>query len=410
MATFGGTDLGEGGGGVFELASESDDEMFTYGLPDGTEVVIPASSKYVVVRHCPGADFGSVQHTAREAANRAIDVYFGQGGRPLVMAHRQSTFVVWWPSDGKLTARIVSSTVSTSRLCATVTIRDGDGNVVTRPPAPPKAWHESLRYYRVSESTRDLYDSFRNVYLALEALLSTVVPTKLKTNGKPEGDKEWLQRALRDVGQHVDLSPYAPSSGRAANNAIHDELYTKLRTAIFHAKSGRNTWVPQDWQSRSTIVEARARYARLFRGLAAKYLDITYPFGGITRAFWEDIQEGVFSRQQVYVSNDITRVVEGQPQDDNAIAPAGGAVLVMATTPASDIAADWLRGIMGVESGSTVHSTVGEVRRYGSLHDGQLVVVGSLEAPLIVNNLHALEVVILMEGRTYGEPLKDFES
>ena len=78
-----------------------------------------------------------------------------------------------------------------------------------------KVWHESSRYYRVSESSTDLYDSFRNLYLAIEALLSDVVPPTTKPNGNLEGDSEWLERALRLVGQTVDLSLCAPQSPKA---------------------------------------------------------------------------------------------------------------------------------------------------------------------------------------------------
>ncbi|HEX6325581.1 MAG TPA: hypothetical protein VFZ72_03340 [Jiangellaceae bacterium] len=57
MASFGGVNLGTRGAAVFEVTSESDDEEFVYPLQDGSEVVIPATSRYIVVRHCAGADF-----------------------------------------------------------------------------------------------------------------------------------------------------------------------------------------------------------------------------------------------------------------------------------------------------------------------------------------------------------------
>jgi hypothetical protein len=70
----------------------------------------------------------------------------------------------------------VGRNLTTARFNATVQVHDADENVVDPHPPPPKAWHESLRYYRVSESSTDLHDSFRNLYLALEALLSSVAP------------------------------------------------------------------------------------------------------------------------------------------------------------------------------------------------------------------------------------------
>ncbi len=133
--------------------------------------------------------------------------------------------MVGWISPAGQTLQIVGRNQVSSRLRAKGEVRDADGNLVVQPPPPPKVWHESLRYYRVSESSTDLFDSFRNLYLAIESLLSHVVPPTTKPNGNPEGDGDWLERALRVVGRTVDLSLYAPPSRKAPHNAIHHELY-----------------------------------------------------------------------------------------------------------------------------------------------------------------------------------------
>ena len=402
-------DLGTRGAAVFEVTSESDDEEFVYPLQDGTEVVIPATSRYIVVRHCAGADFDEVHERAREAANRGIDIYFGQGGRPLIMAHKDSTYVVGWISSAGHTLRIVGRILLSTRFRAKGEVRDADGNLVVQPAPPPKEWHESLRYYRVSESSADLYDSFRNLYLAIESLLSDVVAPVMRPNGNPEGDSDWLKRALREVGQAVDLRPYAPVSLKAPHNAIHHELYVNLRTAIFHAKTGRATWAPQDWSSRAVIVAARLRYARMFRALASQYLDIGYPAGGFAKAFWEQTWEAQLADHEVFVSNDSTKI-EDEPKGKYQLAPAGGDFLRLRTALADEMAADWRRGVVGVEVASTVHRSLGEVCRFGTLRDGELMMVESLQAPLVVDGVAEMQVVLLVEGRNYGQPRQDFES
>lgn len=391
------------------MTSESDEEDFRYPLPDGSEVVIPARSRHVVVRHCPGADFDEAHGNAREAANRGIDIYHGQEGRPLVMAQKDSTYMVAWTSPAGQTLRIVGRNLLSARFRARGEARDPDGNLIVQPAPAPKLWHESLRYYRVSESSTDLYDSFRSLYLAIESLLSDVVAPVLRSSGKPEGDSDWLQRALREVARNVDLRPYAPASTKALHNAIHHELYVDLRTAIFHAKKGRATWAPQDWSSRAVIVAARVRYARMFRALASQYLDITYPAGGFTKAFWEQTYEDHLATHEVFVSNDSTKV-EDEPKGEHQAAPAGGDVLTLRTAPADDMAADWRRGVLGVGAASIVDERLREVRRLGTLRDGELMMVESLDAPLVVTGLSELQVVLLIEGRNYGEPRQDFES
>jgi hypothetical protein len=409
MASYGGVDLDMRGAAVFELTSQSDDEEFVYALPDGSQAVIPASSRYILVRSCAGEDMDEVHENAREAANRAIDIYFGQGGRPLVLAHNDSTYMVSWVSSAGHKLRIVGRNQLTTRFRAKGVVRDANGQLVEPPTMPPTAWHEALRYYRVSEASTDLYDSFRNLYLAIESLLSHVVPTITKPNAKPEGDSVWLKRALRYVGQVIDLTSYSPVSPKAPHNAIHQDLYANLRTAIFHAKTGRATWTPQAWSSRSTIVAARLRYARMFRALAAEYLDIKYPTGGLAKAFWEGVWATQLADHEVFVSNDPTQI-EDEPKGEYQLAPAGGGFLKLPTVAADDMAADWCRGVKGVEVASTVHHGLGEVRRFGTLQHGEVAMVDSLHAPLIVDGVDELQVVLLVEGRTYGQPRQDFDS
>ena len=301
--------------------------------------------------------------------------------------------------------------LTTSRLSATAEVRDSAGNPIASSPPPPKKWDESLRYYRVCESSEDLFDSFRNLYLALESILSSIVPTRKTLRGSPEGEGAWLERSLKHVAATVDLSEYAPAdSKKSAPNAIHDELYGNLRTAIFHAKAGRRAWLPQDWTSRAAIAEARVRYALLFRKLASIHLDIGYPGGGIFKDFWEEsLVNAVLKDCVVYVSDDPTNLVN-EPRGEYNIAPAGGRVFELPTAGAEDMARDWCRGIRGVASGSEVLQAIRVIQRFGVLRDGQLAMVESLVEPLWVDEAHKLDIVFLVEGRNYGQPHRDFES
>lgn len=120
MASFGGVELGTMGAGVFELTSESDDEEFVHTLGDGTVVIIPANCRNVVARECPGVDFETTHTHSREAANLALDVYFGHGGRPLLMAHKDSPYAVVWKASGGFMLRLVGRNLMTSRLRAKV--------------------------------------------------------------------------------------------------------------------------------------------------------------------------------------------------------------------------------------------------------------------------------------------------
>lgn len=154
MASFGGIDLGTGGAAVFELTSQTDDDEFVYPLPDGAEAVIPASGRYAVVRQCPGGTFNEVHSTAREAANRAIDIYLGQHGRPLVLAQKDSVYMVAWRSSAGRALRLVGRIQLSTRISAKGEVRDANGTLVLASDPPAQAWHESLRYYKDLNESR----------------------------------------------------------------------------------------------------------------------------------------------------------------------------------------------------------------------------------------------------------------
>jgi hypothetical protein len=409
MASFGGIELGRAGSAVFELTSETDDEDYTHSLEDGATVTLPRNSQFVVVRDCLGDSAEAVERHGREAANRSIDLHYGQGGRPLLLAHKDSPSVVAWPTAAGQTIRVVGRVQLSFRFRARPEVLDSEGNFMIQPPTPPKVWHPSLRYYRVAEASADLFDSFRNVYLALEALLSSVVPPEVRADGRMEGDGAWLGRALREVGVTVGLDPYAPESGRVPHNAIHQELYVDLRTAMFHAKSDRPTWNPQDWQTRALITEARARYARLFRALAAQYLDIGYPGGGMSKAFWENSFENQLSTYHAFVSNDPTPI-SAEPKGRPTLAPAGGTHLILDSRLADELRGDWRRGVIGTAASEEVIQAVGVMQRFGSMRDDELAIVECLQAPLSVEGSSTTQIALVVDGRNYGQPRIDFES
>lgn len=412
MASFGDVDLelSRGSGAVFAITPSFDDRGFNYPSGLDGDVAMPAASHSVIVRGLAESDFTSTLAAAREAANRAIDVAFSQGRHPVSLKHRDSTYAVWWPDASGTTLRIVATCLTTSRLSATVEVRDSEGRLVVATPPPPQPWHESLRYYRVSESSQDLYDSFRNVYLALEAILSSMVPPKVTSTGAPEREGAWLRRALRTIAADLDLGPYAPLGGdRSAPNAIFDELYQALRTAIFHAKTGRDVWLPQDWAPRTVITEARVRYSNLYRKLAEHHLGVRYPGSGFTTTLWQEMVEHTYKTSVVYVSDDTTPVTAESPGEDD-IAPAGGRVIELAPERADGMNGDRRWAISGTASAQEIHNQIGSIRRLGVLREGHLAIVESLPAPLSVHGAHRVEVVFLVEGRNHGAPRQDFSS
>lgn len=98
------------------------------------------------------------------------------GMATLALADVWSCHVAWWPAPQATVIRIWCSATLTLKIEAAAVVHGPDGAVCPPEPGATGEWHESMRYLRMSETTDDLFDAFRNVYLALEFLLNRLQP------------------------------------------------------------------------------------------------------------------------------------------------------------------------------------------------------------------------------------------
>src|SRR5437867_5425743 len=163
---------------AFELtrAPESD---FLY-RPDGAgwEVEIRAGQRSVVARTTDLLDRSALLATGLEYAQRCLDIVSFEKRREALLANPGATHVVLFPRDNRLVLQHVDvSTVGVGIGAATLVIKDKDGKVKEEPVQPP-VWTPGLRFYRLSQSSSDLYEAYRNLFLGLETLLDMLHPKK----------------------------------------------------------------------------------------------------------------------------------------------------------------------------------------------------------------------------------------
>lgn len=105
---------------------------------------------------------------------------------------------------------------------------------VQPPPSPPPLiqHHPALRYYRLSQLSDDLFDAFRNAYLALEYLASEESP-----KGPNESEPKWLLRVLG--GPLASILP-----GGIDVPVFVESAYKFGRLPLFHAKSYSTFYLP----------------------------------------------------------------------------------------------------------------------------------------------------------------------
>ena len=84
------------------------------------------------------------------------------------------------------------------------TVRDAHGNIVPHPPYVPPQHHAAYRYLRYSEAASNVFDAYRNMFLALESALDHIAS---KQQG--EGETDWLGRGLatNTICSFGDLRP-----------------------------------------------------------------------------------------------------------------------------------------------------------------------------------------------------------
>lgn len=200
-----------------------------------------------------------------------------------------------------------------------VVVKDKEGNIVLPPPPPPPVWTPGLRFYRLSQASHDLYEAYRNLFLGFEALLDEICPKEPK-----EREKQWLLRALRQVGNTVDLSHVVPSTCSDPPAYIVGTQYQLIRQRLFHAKTSVTT-SPLDVPDPEQVSSAYEQLLRIWRQIAQTCLSVHggEGGGGITYAGFRHLIDKTLSQ-------DLTMYFTEDPsparKDDEQVSPLGKSV------------------------------------------------------------------------------------
>jgi hypothetical protein len=198
-------------------------------------------------------------------AQDALDIWAVEGVMARTLAAVADENIVWWEGiDGLLACRIWATARFNPTFEARGQVRDKEGNIVPPAPEPVLNWHPSFRFFRLGQATTDLVDAFRNYYLALEAMLSTIEPMRLRQDGRPaERERDWLDRALRRAATIVDFANYTgPNASGDPIDAVTTDIYAGARTRTFHAKAGAAVLLPHDDATRSALRDSVTRLRR----------------------------------------------------------------------------------------------------------------------------------------------------
>lgn len=302
---------GESAGGSFMLNEAS--KVTAVEIVDKWVTEVQAGSRIVVARGAGPDSFERARAESIDAANKGLDLLSARGVVDVSIREAEDQHISWWVERGCSVIRVLS--------VPTVQVHVGDVTVTGGMQiVPPPLWHESLRYFRLSQITDDLVDAYRNLYLGLECLLDTIAPQRSGPTGKPaEGEGAWFRRALVEAGNVVSLAGFVPQGTPDPVQALWDDLYRDVRSALFHAKASRPTIVPHGSNQRQEIAESLTRATALYLALAKYVLHIRRPGGGIFAGFWRMQTDALVGRLSI-VATDDPAPVSPDDEDVNRVA------------------------------------------------------------------------------------------
>ena len=142
-------------------------------------------------------------------------------------------------------------------------------------------WNESFRYYRLSQSSSDLFEAYRNLFLAFEALLNSICP-----KNRNEGEAAWLKRSLAVANAKTSLAHFTPTGREDAVEHIIKSQYRDIRCKLQHAKFPAAA-LPHSLLSPADVKQAYEELIRIWRQIAGNYFNVPTGGGVITHVGFE---------------------------------------------------------------------------------------------------------------------------
>jgi hypothetical protein len=360
-------------------------ESFVLGV-GSDEVDVKDGSDALIVRMESASSYEDALNRGVDLAQRGLDLLAVSRATSLAVERTHTKHVVWWTSDGKLSVRcVIFFGLTFDARPASLTVKDASGRVV-QPQVVPLVWHPSLRYFRLSQITGDLIDAYRNMFLALESILSDLRPPRPN-----EGEGVWLKAAFNDAHARYDLSHFFTAKSNDAGADLHDDFAVDARHLVNHAKVNRGTILPLHRAHANTLQNKHQRLGGLVQYLLEKHLNLRRGTGGLFAVAFRRMVEGMAAKGlRIGVTDDGTE----RHEDDTEIQfSQGSQVLWSEPLPAPEYDEPSRRAFIATWDSGTL-SQLQVVRQcLSSRPDGSPVSYGDLSGPMTTDGIDRLEVV-----------------
>lgn len=279
-------------------------------------------------------------------------------------------------------------------------VYDPDGNPKPTPPAPPAVWTPALRFYRLSQASSDLYEAYRNLWLGLETLLSTI---SAKRAG--ESERKWLRRVFTEIGTRIDVLSLVPDSRDLADYMLADQ-YERMRCYLFHSKPEDGTAAPT-LPDPEALALAYAQLIRIWRDIAHHLIGVRQ--GGVGVVTYEGFRALLFSpfSSGLGVVYSDARAPAGN--EDTQINPGGKARIELENPRHQDGA---MPGLVSVSASLLIEGrdSLPELWRFGCEIGPKktLFCVGRVEGGLGLSGVDQLDVLQVFRLKNASSPKVSF--
>lgn len=277
------------------------------------QVEFSKNSSEVVARSTSILSFDELQSLGFDTIQLALDILSVKGILSTNLDDPAGSHNGVYCSNGKSIAYTYSLLGFPLNISCSVKHTDSSGKEI-KPPQLEPIWNESFRYYRLSQSSTDLFEAYRNLFLAFEALLNKICP-------KNSGEKErvWLKRSLEVVNSRIKLVDLTPTGSGNPVEYIISSQYINIRCKLQHAKFPQAN-LPHSHLRPSDVKQAYGDLVRIWRHIAGTYFHVPTGGGLVTYEGFEDMMSKVFTeRVTIYYTSDNLK----PRKEDTKVSPQG---------------------------------------------------------------------------------------
>gem|GEM_PF-2390602 len=384
-------------GGLFRLSTAPRINAVEQ-LPSNATVEVRSGISFVAARVGRAASHGEALAEAMKVAQKGLDLLSVKGLADLSTHEVEEWHITWWEEQPGIVLRVTDVSTFGLTMSAELTVLDSQGNVKADPPAPPTNWDESYRYFRLAQVTDDLFDAFRNLYLALESLLHSIEPVRRKPKtGRDESEADWFRRAL-SMTNVPNLADFAPHGTTNPSHDIFADLYKDMRTALFHAKGNRPHFRPHEADDQGRVEESFSRLSKLYLAIVQAEWGISRRSGGWTEAGFLLLTELLDSGAMIHAA------AENVPKAEIPGALLREQYLQLLTRRATELDRPFFKSVLGSVpvASMTALPSVSQIALVTST--GVPVAVTNLDTPITLDHVHRFEAHLPIRMRHPQKP------